>query len=131
MSKNKKISIAVIALVAVVAILAGVWYAFAPKGTAGDKAITVQVVYADESSKEFAIQTDAEFLREALETQKLVAGSESEYGLFVVTVDGITADESKQEWWCFTKGGETVMTSVDSTPIADGDHFEITLTTGY
>ena len=42
-----------------------------------------------------------------------------------------TTDEAKEEWWCFTKDGEDVMTGVDSTPVADGDHFEITLKTGY
>ena len=58
-------------------------------------------------------------------------GEESQYGLYVTTVNGLTADESQQQSWCFTKGGEDVMTGVDSTPIADGDHFEITLKTGY
>ena len=70
-------------------------------------------------------------LRQALEEQKLVEGEESQYGLYVKTVNGVTADEAKEEWWCFTKDGEDVMTGVDSTPVADGDHFEITLKTGY
>ena len=52
-------------------------------------------------------------------------------GLYVTTVDGVTADDGNQEWWCFTLNGETINTGVDTTPIADGDHFEITLTTGY
>ena len=42
-----------------------------------------------------------------------------------------TADDSQQQWWCFTKGGEMLETGVDTTPIADGDAFEITLTEGY
>lgn len=77
------------------------------------------------------ISTDAEFLRGALEQENLIAGDESQYGLFVKTVNGITADDANQEWWCFTKGGETLFTGVDTTPIADGDKFEITLTVGY
>lgn len=89
------------------------------------------VIYADAASDEFHISTDAEFLRGALEEQKLIQGEESQYGLFVTTVNGVTADESQQQWWCFTKGGEALMTGVDSTPIANGDAFEITLTTGY
>ena len=47
------------------------------------------------------------------------------------TVNGVTADDAQQQWWCFTKGGEMVNTGVDDTPIADGDTFEITLTTGW
>ena len=66
-----------------------------------------------------------------LEQEGLVAGEESEYGLFVKTVDGYTADDSNQEWWCFTKNGESLTTGVDTTPIADGEHFEATLTVGY
>ena len=39
--------------------------------------------------------------------------------------------EGAQEWWKLTKGGEMVNSSADSTPIADGDHFELTFTVGY
>ena len=77
------------------------------------------------------ITTEAEFLRGALEQEGIIAGEESDYGLFVTTVDGVTADDSLEQWWCFTKGGESLATGVDSTPIADGDTFEITLTEGY
>lgn len=128
--KKKTLLIAGIAIVVVVAMLAA-WFAFGPKGTAGQKQIDVTVVYADETTDEFNISTDAEFLRQALEEQNLIEGSESEYGLFVTSVNGVAADDSKEEWWCFSKDGEDLMTGVDSTPIADGDHFEITLKTGY
>ena len=52
-------------------------------------------------------------------------------GLFFYTVDVETVDDANQEWWCLTKGGESLMTGADSTPIADGDQFELTLTVGY
>ena len=45
--------------------------------------------------------------------------------------DGETAEESAQEWWKLTKGGEMVNTGVDATPIADGDAFELTFMVGY
>lgn len=128
--KKKGLWIA-LAAVALVAILLGAWFAFGPKGEAGRKNIDITVVYGDASTDTFSLTTDAEFLRGALEEQKLIAGDEAEYGLFVKTVNGVTADDTKQEWWCFTKGGEEVMTGVDTTPIADGDAFEITLKTGY
>ena len=102
-----------------------------PAAQQGDKNITVIVVHGDESQKEFAINTSSENLRGALEEQKLVEGSDSEYGLYVITVDGETADEAAQQWWCFTKGGEMLMTGVDDTMIADGESYEITLTTGW
>ena len=104
--------------------------ALGPPPHAGEKTITVQVV-TDESAEAFTIRTREEFLRGALEQEGMVEGQESATGLYVQTVNGITADESRQQWWCFTKAGETLMTGVDSTPIADGDVFEITLTTGW
>ncbi len=127
---NKKLIAGVAALVVVVAALLAVYFFTRPAATAGDKTITATVV-ANGSEEAFTIQTDEEYLRGALESIQLIEGDESEYGLFVTTVNGITADDSKQEWWCFTKGGETLNTGVDTTPIADGDAFEITLTEGY
>lgn len=118
-----------VVLVALIVIFAVV-YGNSNQPVAGSKTITVQIVNGD-STETKTIQTDAEYLRGALEQENLVEGTESEHGLYVLTVNGITADESQQQWWCFTKGGEQVNTGVDSTPIADGDTFEITLTTGW
>ena len=95
------------------------------------KEITLKVVHGDGSEKEFPISTQATMLGEALEAEGLISGEESSYGLFVTTVDGETADGSKQEWWCLTKGGEMCNTGVDSTEIASGDTYELTLTVGY
>lgn len=102
-----------------------------PDTSIGKKDIVVEVVVADEPSKEIAISTDAEYLRQALEEKSLIQGDESEYGLFVKTVDGVTANDANQEWWCFTVGGEEIMLGVDDIPVHDGDHFEITLKVGY
>ena len=101
------------------------------KAEADEVTITVSVTHADGSEKEFVITTEALNLREALEQENLVQGDESEYGLFVTTVDGEGTDSDKQEWWCFTKGGEMMMTGVDDTLIADGDHYEIVFTVGW
>lgn len=134
---NKKLIAGVVALIAVIAILLGVYLNNRQPATSGSKTITVSVfdtVGSTEASNTTTITTDEEYLRGALEQEDSgisISGSESEYGLFVTTVDGVTADDSKQQWWCFTKGGEMLNTGVDSTPIADGDTFEITLTEGY
>ena len=98
---------------------------------AGTKTITVQIIVDGQDTVTKSITTDAAYLREALEEEKLIAGEESQYGLFVKTVNGVTVDDAKQQWWCFTKGGADLFTGVDATPIADGDTFEITLKTGY
>lgn len=126
---NKKVILAAVALVVVLAILAGCYYFFAPKGSAGNKTIAVQVVYADATSKDFSIKTDAAMLGDALLAEKLVEGEKGEFGLFITSVDGVVADTTKNEWWMITKAGEQVNTGADTTPIADGDVFELTLST--
>ena len=124
-----KIVTAAVCLAAAAAVLLLVWRLASPGGMAGEKRITVEVVHGDESAREFTYHTDLEYLGELLLAEKLVEGEESAFGLFITTVDGETAQDSLHQWWCITKGGDQVDTGADSTPIADGDHFELTLST--
>ena len=89
------------------------------------------MVHGDGTQKEFTLQTDAETLREALEEEDIIAGEESEYGLYVLTVDGETVQEEQQEWWCLTKDGQMHNYGVDDTNIADGERYELTFTVGW
>jgi hypothetical protein len=127
---NGAIAAIVVAGLLVIAALAA-YFAFRPQAVPGGKTISVEIVAPPAGAKTVEIVTNAEFLRQALEERNLIQGDESAYGLFVTTVDGITADSAKQEWWCFTKAGAELLTGVDTTPIQDGEHYEITLTTGY
>lgn len=128
-TRNVIIAVAVLLVLVIGAVLA--YQHFKPEAQIGGKSIEVAVVHGDGSEKDFSIQTDAENLRGALEQESLVEGAESEWGLYVTTVDGETADDSLQQWWAFSKDGEMLPTGVDDTMIADGDHYEITLTTGW
>lgn len=131
MKEKKKVIIAVVALITAVAVFAGVYFAFGrPETSAGSKTVTIEVV-APNYSNTHKIKTDAEFLGDALKEEGIIEGEESQYGLFITSVDSIKADDSKQQWWCITKSGADVMTGVDVTPIADGDTFELTLKEGY
>ncbi len=78
-----------------------------------------------------AVKQQYERLRGALDQEKLIAGTDSEYGLYVLTVDGETVNEENQEWWGYTKSGEYVDVGVDSCEIADGDHYEFTFNVGW
>ncbi|MDD3193538.1 MAG: DUF4430 domain-containing protein [Oscillospiraceae bacterium] len=125
---NRKILIiAGVCLAILVAAFAVIYGVFMPKGQAGDKTIGITVVFAEDNQKEYTIQTDAENLGDALTEKKLVEGTMGEYGLYIETVDGVTADSANQEWWCITKDGEMLNTGADATPIADGEHYELTL----
>ncbi len=127
--KTKKVVFGIVALVLAIAALALLYLAFAPKpkNIGSTKKITVTVVYADESTKDFIINTNEDYLRGALEKEKLISGSESEYGLFVTTVDNVTASDADRQWWAFYLNDEMLMTGVDTTPVNDGDHFTIAL----
>ena len=129
--KTRNIIIALAVLLVLAGSLYAVWNAYKPKAEVGGKSIVLEVVHGDESTKEFKIQTESENLRGALEQEGLIEGTESEYGLYVLTVDGETADEAAQEWWCFTKDGEMLMTGVDDTMIADGEQYEVKLAVGW
>ena len=130
--KNKKTNlIAVIVLVVVLAAAGLLYMKFKPGTTAGEKEITVKVSALENGEESFTYQTDAEYLGEVLTANKLIEGESGQYGLFITTANGVKADDSKQQWWCITKGGEQVNTSADKTQIQDGDQFELTLKEGY
>jgi hypothetical protein len=91
----------------------------------GAKTVTVQVK-AGEKAITFTIHTDAETLGEALLAHELIAGDMGDFGLYIKQVNGITADyDVDQSYWGFYKGGEYMMTGVDTTVIADGEAYEL------
>lgn len=128
---RKKLLIGGGALVLVCLLAALLYMQTRPEPSVGDKTIDVVVVHGDGSEADFQYQTDAEYLGDVLTENGLVEGTESAYGLFITTVDGETADDSLQQWWCITREGEMLSTGADQTPIADGEQYELTLTEGY
>ncbi|MBQ8278937.1 MAG: DUF4430 domain-containing protein [Roseburia sp.] len=79
------------------------------------------VVDKDGNETSFEIHTDKEIVGEALLELELIAGEDSEYGLFVKTVNGITADYNEdQTYWAFYVNGEYATSGVDTTPIEEG-----------
>lgn len=129
--KNKKLILAIVAVVAVVAIGLGLYFGTRPATTKGAKAFTVEVVHADGSSKEFKYNTDEEFLGTVLVNEGLVSGDVGEWGLMIDTVDGEQAIWAESgAYWAFYIGGEYAQTGVDSTPVNDGDAFSLVYTIG-
>ncbi len=132
MPKNKKTTILAIAVLAVAAVvMLACWFAFKPETNTGVKNLTILVTHGDGSTKNFAITTEAAYLGEALVAEGLVQGEKKDFGLYVTAVDGETIDEEIQQWWGYTKRGETVNYGVDMCPIADGEQYEFTLNTGW
>ena len=128
---NKKTTRILVAVLAVLAVAVGVLFAVTrPETSAGSKTITVTTVFADGSEKVHEISTDAEYLYDAV--ADFVTGSDSEYGFFITGVDGYEADSAAEEWWSICDAnGEPLATGVSSTPIADGDSYQLVLMVGY
>jgi len=84
----------------------------------GETTIYVTVKDVDGTVTKFLIHTDAKTVGEALLAVELIAGDESEYGLYVTSVNGITADwETEKAYWAFYIGEEYAQTGVDATDI--------------
>lgn len=92
----------------------------------GTGAVVFNFHVVDGEGKEsaFEIHTDKTTVGEALLELGLIAGDESEYGLYVKTVNGVTADyDADQTYWAFYINGEYAMTGVDVTPIEAGSTY--------
>ncbi len=131
-SNKKKIILAVGALLLVVAVFAGIYFAMSPKAQEGAKNITIEVIDDAQKSTMYEVNTDAEYLGDAIrETEELVVdGTESEYGMMVDTVNGVVADYNENgAYWAFYVDGEYCMYGMDEQPIADGEAYQIIYTT--
>ena len=89
---------------------------------------TFEVVYEDDTSKTFEIETSETKLANALAEEGLIT---YDVGGLYTTIDGVTAEWSDdQAWWCITKDGEMTDKGLNDLDIADGDHYEATYTNG-
>ncbi len=90
----------------------------------GASVFAFTVVDKEGSEVQLEIHTDKETVGAALMELGLISGDESEYGLYVKTVNGITADYDKDGvYLAFYVNGEYAMTGVDSTPITEGESY--------
>lgn len=125
--KNKKMLIAIAALVVIVAIMAGISYANRPQGVAGGKQVTVTIIHKDGTEKNLEYATDLEFLSELLLEKELVTGYASEeYGFTIESVDGVTADwEKDSAYWALYEGEEYATTSAAGIVLTDGGVYKL------
>ncbi len=90
----------------------------------GEIQFVFEIVDADGNVTKMAVNTDKKTVGEALVDNELVEGEDSEYGLYVKTVNGITADyDVDQTYWAFYIDGEYATTGVDQTDIVAGSTY--------
>lgn len=87
----------------------------------GQTAFEFRVTDLSGSQTAFLIHTDETTVGAALVNLGLIAGEDSEYGLYVKTVNGETVDyDTDGKYWAFYIDGEYAMTGVDATEIVPG-----------
>lgn len=94
----------------------------------GEKTVVVEVI-AEEKTITFTIKTDRSIVGDALTDHGLITGQEGAYGMYIKSVNGITADyDVDQAYWAFNINGEYAMTGVDTTEIAEGTTYQLVYT---
>ena len=87
----------------------------------GATAFNLQVVDKGGNTTDFVIHTDEKTVGAALQKVELIQGEMGDYGLYVKTVNGITADyDVDKTYWAFYIDGAYAMTGVDKTDIVAG-----------
>ena len=93
---------------------------------------TVVVTDLDGSETTFQYTSKAATVGEALLAEGLIAGDESDWGLMVTTVNGVTADwATENAYWAFYINGEYAQTGVDTTELTDGATYSFVKTVSY
>ena len=129
--KNKKMIVVALALLVLVAVLLGVYALTRPETALGAKTVTVTVVHADGSEKEFTYRTEEEYLGPVLLTEGLVEGEMGPYGLMISAVDGEEAVwEVNNAYWALFVGEDYATSGADTTPVYDGSAFKLEYTIG-
>lgn len=87
----------------------------------GKVSFDLKVVDMDGNETSFKVKTDEKTVGQALLKEGLISGDDSDYGLYVKTVNGITADYDKDKtYWAFYINGEYASTGVDATDVTEG-----------
>ena len=161
MKKNKTgLIIGLVALVAVIAIFLVIWNLNRPKPqaadqqntvseenapvqedaqdpaptTEGSKHITIEVTGADGKTVSYELNTDADYLRQAMDEADglTYSGTDSDFGMMVEVVNGEQAIYAVDNaYWAFYVNGEYGQYGIDSQPVNDGDKFGIVYEAAY
>ena len=125
--KNKKLIVSLVALVLVIALMAGVYMATRPQAVEGQKNVTVVIIYEDGSEKKLDYTTSCEYLSELLLEKELVTGYASEeYGFTIESVDGITLDWATDgAYWALYEGDAYATESAARIVLIDGGVYKL------
>lgn len=87
----------------------------------GATAFSVEVKDAEGKATKFTVQTDEKTVGAALQKLNIISGEDSQYGLYIKEVTGITADYDKDgTYWAFYVDGQYALTGADLTDVKAG-----------
>lgn len=90
----------------------------------GQTTFSFTVVDKDGTATYFEIHTDEETVGDALLALNLITGDAGPYGMYVKTVNGITADyDVDSTYWAFYINDAYATSGVDTTPITEGESY--------
>lgn len=87
----------------------------------GKFSFVLEIIDGNGKTVEFDIGTDKNTVGEALSSIGLISGEQGDYGLYVKTVNGTTADYNTDgTYWSFIVNGEVAPKGVDQTYVKNG-----------
>ena len=96
----------------------------------GKNSFTLEIVDGDGNKITATVNCDDTVVGDALQAYGIIAGEEAEYGLYIKSVNGITADYDKDgTYWSFYVNGDYAVTGVDMTEIENGATYTLTVET--
>lgn len=132
MNKNNKkgIIIGAIALIALIAVFAAVYFINKPVTSKGAKNITVEVKASTGDVTDYELSTDAEYLKDAMDELSSngsgfsYSGADSEYGIMIEYINEERASFAEDgAYWALYVNGEYGQYGADAQPVTDGDTY--------
>lgn len=131
MKKNTKLALALLGLLAVIGLFAGLYLTSRPDTAPGFKSVTVAVVHSDKSQRNFRYETTKEYLGDLLLSEGLIKGDPGPYGLYITEVDREVADYSvNRSYWALFIDDEYATQSADLTPLTQNGVYSLVYTVG-
>ncbi len=86
-----------------------------------DRTFTLSITDAGGKETITTVTSDKPTVGEALTALGILEGEDGPYGLYIKSINGITADYDKDKtYWAFYVDGQYAVTGADMTPIVDG-----------
>lgn len=96
------------------------------------KFIQIHVIKEDEDySKTYKVDTIENKLGDVLDSLGIAEFEESQYGRFLISVDGYKADDTKQEWWKVLENDQMSQVGIDELQIQDNGSYTLQFCVGY